>query len=581
MPKIDVSDSLLERFLERPIDDEQLSKLLSSAKAVLDGHDVEGANRRIELNDTNRPDLWSTAGLARQLRSSLGLKVQPYQCFSRPDVSLPNEGRVIEVDARLEEIRPFIVGLQASGPPIGEDLLMDLIQTQEKLCWSFGRKRRSIAMGVYRAGELRYPIRYQAADPDAISFTPLPVDDSPAVSMSLRAVLAKHPKGIEFGPIIASESRFPFLIDGDGQALSMPPVINSAGLGSVIADDNDLFVEVTGTDLHHLLLVASIVACDLTDAGYAINPVTTRYSYDTPFGREVTAPMLFQDPVRVELSYVGKLLGEPVKADEAIGYLSKAGVEAEACDQEIVVQPPPYRNDFLHPVDVVEEVMIGRGLESFRPTLPEDFTAGRLTDLEQFSRRVRALMVGLGYEEMMVSYLGSYQEHVQRMRTAGDSELDEQVLRIANPISESYAVVRASTLPSLLRCEAASAHAVYPHRLFEVGKIARRDATEPSGTITFTNLGFLLADGEAGFNDVSEHLSGLLYYLGISYRLRACTDPRFSPGRAAEVVVGNSQIAAGRIGELHPELLEEWALQLPCAACELGIEALAASGGSM
>lgn len=577
MPKIDVADRLLERFLGRPIDDAELAPLLSGAKAVLDERDLDAGVRRIELNDTNRPDLWSTAGLARQLRARLGEPPPAYDCFSRPDAPLPSEGRVIEVDAAIEPVRPYIVGFQASGPAVGEALLVDLIQTQEKLCWSYGRKRRAIAMGVYRAGRMRYPIRYLAADPDATRFAPLPADDRPPEEMSLREVLARHPKGVEFGSIIAAHRRFPFLVDADGRALSMPPVINSAGLGSVKPEDDDLFVEVTGTDLSHLLLAAAIVACDLADAGFRIRPVTTRYPYDTPFGPEVTAPLAFQEPVDVELSSVGRLLGEPVAAGDALRALRLAGVEAVADGDRLTVRPPPFRNDFLHPVDVIEEVVIGRGLGSFRPTLPEDFTAGRLTGIERFSRRARGLMVGLGYEELMVSYLGSYRDHVERMRSAGDAELDRQVLRIANPISENYAVVRASTLPSLLRCEAASAHAVYPHRLFEVGKTARRDAGDDSGTVTRTHLGFLYASGTAGFNDVNEHLAGLLYYLRIPYRLRACADPRFAPGRAAEVLVGAGETPAGRIGELHPEVLEAWAIQVPCAAGELDLETLTAA----
>ena len=580
MPKIDVADNLLERFLGRQIDDAELEPILSSAKAVLDERDLQAGTRRIELNDTNRPDLWSTPGLARQLRARLGEPLASYDCFSRTDAPLPSEGRVIEVDAGLELVRPYIVGFQAIGPEVGEDLLLDLIQTQEKLCWSYGRKRRSIAMGIYRAREIRYPIHYLAADPDMTSFIPLPADEQPPEEMSLRQVLARHPKGIEFGAIIAGHERFPFLVDAEGNALSMPPVINSAGLGAVEPSDDDLFIEVTGTDLSHLLLAAAVVACDLVDAGYHINPVTTRYPYDTPFGREVTAPLAFQEPIQTKLSDVNRLLGETLSGKEAVHCLRLAGVEAEAAHEIVTVRPPPFRNDFLHPVDVIEEVMIGRGLDSFGPTLPEDFTAGRLTDVELFSRRARALMVGLGYEELMVSYLGSERDHIERMRVSGQSELDSQVLRIANPISENYAVVRASSLPSLLRCEVASSHAAYPHRLFEVGKIVRRDAGENTGTVSQTHLGFLFADGSAGFNEVSEHLAGLLYYLRIAYRLRSCTDPRFAPGRAAEIMAGADDVVVGRIGELHPEALEAWAIQVPCAACELELEQLVALANS-
>ena len=50
-----------------------------------------------------------------------------------------------------------------------------------------------------------------------------------------------------------------------------------------------------------------------------------------------------------------------------------------------------------------------------------------------------------------------------------------------------------------------------------------------------------------------------------------------APGRAAEVLVGSDKTPAGRIGELHPEVLAAWSIQMPCAACELELEALAAA----
>ena len=66
-------------------------------------------------------------------------------------------------------------------------------------------------------------------------------------------------------------------------------------------------------------------------------------------------------------------------------------------------------------------------------------------------------------------------------------------------------------------------------------------------------------------------------YLRIPYRLRACADRRFAPGRAAEVLVGADDTPAGVIGELHPEALASWAIQMPCAACELELETLEAA----
>jgi len=56
-------------------------------------------------------------------------------------------------------------------------------------------------------------------------------------------------------------------------------------------------------------------------------------------------------------------------------------------------------------------------------------------------------------------------------------------------MTENYAVVRNSTLAHLLGSESVSANAVYPHRIFEIGKVAFQDAADPSGCVTRNTLG--------------------------------------------------------------------------------------------
>ena len=72
MPKIGVNEQIFFDLVEKQYDYETLEKELSYAKAELDElpSETEKEKRtiKIELNDTNRPDLWSTAGLARLLR---------------------------------------------------------------------------------------------------------------------------------------------------------------------------------------------------------------------------------------------------------------------------------------------------------------------------------------------------------------------------------------------------------------------------------------------------------------------------------------------------------------------------------
>ena len=93
---------------------------------------------------------------------------------------------------------------------------MNLIQSQEKLCTNFGRKRKTIAMGIYRSDLIKYPVHYAAVDPDNTRFVPLGMDKE----LSLREICTEHPKGREYGHIVSSFPKFPYLYDDNGDTLS-------------------------------------------------------------------------------------------------------------------------------------------------------------------------------------------------------------------------------------------------------------------------------------------------------------------------------------------------------------------------
>ncbi len=199
MPKIDVSEELFFQALGRRFEEAELVELLTAAKAELDGWDHDAKVLRIELNDTNRPDLWSTLGLARQLGVYLGRPMPAYPFFSRKGDAKPSADRRVIVDAGLADIRPYIVSFVAEGRDVTDALLREIIQSQEKLCGNFGRKRKTIAMGVSRADLITWPVHFRAADPDA--------DPVHAPRLRPAAVDAGDPRGAPEGPRVRSPRR--------------------------------------------------------------------------------------------------------------------------------------------------------------------------------------------------------------------------------------------------------------------------------------------------------------------------------------------------------------------------------------
>ena len=586
MPKIEVNEKLFFNLLGKKYDYDTLERKFTCGKAELDEKPDMSMSEderviKIELNDTNRPDLWSTGGVTRQLRLHEGAKRSDYSKFiSRAGAIKDCGNRIITVEEGLKDIRPFMVSFVISGKAIDDPMLKDIIQTQEKLCWNFGRKRKSISMGVYRMSQIKWPCHYKAVDPDKTSFVPLACDKP----MTCRQILTEHPKGKDFGWILEGLKKFPLLTDDKDEVLSMAPIINSATLGAVQVGDKDLMVELTGDNMENLILAANIVACDFHDAGYEILPVKVVHPYETGFGKEITVPFYFQKEAKATLAAINKKLGSDLTKEQVLDALSRMDNDVSAkdipanektakycaankTDVEFTVQPAPYRNDFLHEVDVIEDVMIGMGLDYFKPQKPNDFTIGKLSDVTLFSRKAKEIMVGLGYQEMIFNYLGSKRDYIDRMNISAD-----KVIEILNPMSENYQFVRPSIIASLLRAESAAANAIFPHKIFEIGKVAFLDESENTGTKTIQSLGFMTAANNANFNDLASEVSTLLYYLDHKYEVKESNDPRFIPGRQAAIIVKGKQV--GVFGEVHPQVLENWQIAVPCVAGEIDLEDL-------
>jgi len=573
MPKIEVNEKLFFNLLGEKYDYDTLEAKLTCGKAELDEKPdtSKPENERvikIELNDTNRPDLWSTGGIARQLRLHRTGKSSDYSSFLSCNNNLKDFGnRVVTVDPELKNIRPYMTAFVISGKPIDEPMLLDIIQTQEKLCWNYGRKRRTISMGVYRSAQVKWPVNYHAVDPDKTSFVPLACD----APMTCRQIITEHPKGKEYGWILEGLSKFPLLSDATGETMSMAPIINSATLGAVKVGDSDLMVEMTGSDMSSLLLATNIVACDFADAGYTILPVQVKHPYDTGFGKDIVTPFYFQETTDARLSAVNKRLGVALTKDEVVEALAKMGCKTDVSEKEgdtvFTITPPPYRNDFLHEVDVIEDIMMGKELSFFAPEKPHDFTIGRLLPITLLSRKAKELMVGMGYQEMIFNYLGSKKDFIDNMNIDAS-----KVIEIANPMSENYQFVRPSIIASLLSAEAGSANAVYPHKIFETGKIAFLCEEENTGTKTIQSLGFLTASGDANFNTAASEVATLLHFLNQEYVVAEANDPRFIPGRQASIMKDGKSI--GVFGEVHPQVLENWQITVPCVAGEVNLEEL-------
>lgn len=568
MPTITVFKDDLESLLTqdddagRGVSIAQVEEWLMLVKGELKGHSLETGELRIELQDSNRPDLWCCEGIARQIRIKQQGRLKPYAFFAKKAKS-PHH---LIVKPGMEQVRPYVAACTARGYRVTEKGLAQLIQTQEKLADIFGRKRKTVSIGIYQLQNITFPVTYELVKPDEVRFTPLGME----TTMTLSEILMVHPKGLEYGPILAVKSLLPVLRDAKAQPLSFPPIINSREIGEVRVGDDELFVEVTGTDLPMVMLSLNIFAANLADRGATIEPVEVQYPTSTMFGKRVSTPQDFGKPKTIRMKAIeqalGQELGETVvkQALEAYGY----GVSAEK--GSVKAKLPPYRNDLMHTMDIVEDVAMSRGYAEFTPVMPAQFTVGGLSVIEQTSDRSRELMVGLGFQEIISNILGSPDQYARFMRLDGTEW--GRVVEVDNVMSLSFSCLRQWMLPSLLRIEAASSRAFYPHRLFEAGDVAIPDGSHELGSRTETVLGALIAHAGTHFSEIHSCLDVLFYYLGKEYSLEPMQHPSFLDGRAGRILVSGKPV--GLIGEVHPEVLERWQITMPVVAFDVNLSQL-------
>src|SRR5512134_2214727 len=111
MPTIDIKKKDLDGLIGRKLSVEALEKHLMLAKAELKEYNAETDDLKVELSDSNRPDLWCAEGVARQIRIALTGKTEEYSFFKPGHKAT----RVIRVAKDMKAVRPYIAACIAFG----------------------------------------------------------------------------------------------------------------------------------------------------------------------------------------------------------------------------------------------------------------------------------------------------------------------------------------------------------------------------------------------------------------------------------------------------------------------------------
>lgn len=487
----------------------------------------------------SRPDLYSVEGIARALRGYLGLEV------GLPHFRVEQGPVEFLVDKSVEVVRPFAVGGVIRGVELTDESVASLVDLQEKLHLTLGRRRRKVAIGIHDIDRVEPPFTYRAVPPHSVRFVPL----GRAEEMDLQGILERHDKGKEYAPILAGKPLYPIITDARGAVLSFPPIINGI-VTQLTPDTRNLFIDVTGTDTTAVHTALTILSTALAERGATIERVATVYP-----DRRIMTPELDTKIRIVDLDRANRLLGVTIEPDEAIQFLRRMRYEATAQGTKLAVEIPAYRADILHDWDIFEDLAIAYGYGKLPLLLAHQQTIGDPDPLNEFSASLQQLLVGYGYTEVMSLALSSPKAPV--------SGPPRVVLQ--DPIGEDFSVVRSGLLGGVLGILGLNKHRELPQRVFEIGDVVIDGAN-------VRRVGAASIHPKASFTEMKSLVQSLVRDVGKTCEVEPAEDPNFVPGRCAAVRANGAM--AGVFGEVHPRVIEGYGLAHPVAAFEIDIAAL-------
>jgi phenylalanyl-tRNA synthetase beta chain len=217
-------------------------------------------------------------------------------------------------------------------------------------------------------------------------------------------------------------------------------------------------------------------------------------------------------------------------------------------------------------VDLFEDVAIGYGYANIEPRLVKSMTVGTPRPEETLSDRVRQILIGLGFSEIMSLPLTTEEHQFERLRLAAP----ERNAQVSNPKLKAYNVVRGHLIGGLFEALRENRRRPMPLRMFEIDNVVELDDSAETGAAEYRKMAFVEIGRESGYATARSVVDSVLRELGWKAEYTAIKHQTFVEGRAAEFSVDGKSV--GILGEVHPEVLTNFGLTFPVALAELTLQ---------
>ncbi|KAL3235506.1 phenylalanine--tRNA ligase subunit beta [Nakaseomyces bracarensis] len=592
MPTVSVKKQQLFELLGKEYTNDEFDELCFEFGIELDEDTTEEALKTGEEPEykldigANRYDLLCIEGIAQSLNEYLGRSETPKYKLTAPTTQL-------HIESSTEQVRPYATAAILRGFTFTEENYASFIALQDKLHSNICRNRSLVAIGTHNLDTIQGPFYYKGLSPRDIKFVPL--NQSKEFNGEELIEFYKTPEQKNnigrFVHIIEDSPVYPVILDSNNVVCSLPPLINSEH-SKIGLDTKNIFIEITATDKTKAEIVLNQMVAMFSrycDEPFTVEPVEIVSKHN---GESRMAPNFSARNMDVSIPYINSALGLQQSPEEIIKCIKKMsldGAVSQGKDDSLTVTIPITRPDVLHPCDIMEDAAIGYGYNN----LPKgeklsnaNFIASALP-INKISDIFRIASSQASWLEVLPLTLCSHDENFKFLRMEDDGK---QVVKLENPKTLEYQVVRTTLLPGILKTVKENRKHSLPIKVFETGDVVFKNEALERKSYNERHWGAIYVGKNSGF----ETIQGLLGKIMQTFRTQWVADygkastgrgywieqddslATYFPGRGAKIMFrtkeGEQPKKIGHLGVLHPEVMTNFEVPYAASYVELNAE---------
>lgn len=525
---------------------------------------------KIEI-PANRYDMLCFEGIALNLNIFRGHVPPPnFRVVEPKDGNL----QIITVYPETDQVRPYVAGAILRNIKFTQDRYESFIALQDKLHQNLARNRTLVSIGTHDLDTVKGPFTYEALVPKDIKFTPL----NQTKEMNAEELMTFYENDKHLGRylhIIRDAPVYPVIFDSDKIVGSLPPIINGDH-SKITVETTNVFIEITATDLTKLEIVTDMMVTMFSM--YCADPFTVEPIKIISEHNNLTrvTPTFKPRVFDVEIDYLNSCTGLNESTENLCKLLAKMSYTCKLSEKDsniLEVSIPPTRADVLHQCDIMEDLAVCYGYNNLPRTAPtRSATVGAPLPVNKLSDIIRTESAMAGWSEVLPLSLCSHDENFSWLNRKDDGNT---VVRLANPKTAEYQVVRSTLLPGLLKTIRENKGHSVPMKIFEVSDVVFKDESLERRARNERHFSAAWYGRTSGFEIVHGLLDRVLLMLRTSfltqedpskpdgYWIEELDDPTFFPGHAAAVYLryGGKEARIGEFGVLHPTVLEKFDLK--------------------